>query len=140
MYRSPLEQNLPATHGNQEPEKQESCRHEKGTRKPDHFLDAAGGTGAETVGKVIAAVDAVLEKEKPEALLILGDTNSSLAAIIAKRMAIPVFHMEAGNRCFGKPLYRMQRMPTCMQVCQRKCSREQQTRGCGADKGDVIRK
>jgi UDP-N-acetylglucosamine 2-epimerase len=71
-------------------------------RKPDHFLEAAGGTPAETVGKVIAAVDGVLEKEKPEALLILGDTNSCLAAYPAKRRKIPVFHMEAGNRCFDQ--------------------------------------
>jgi len=71
-------------------------------RKPDHFLEAAGETAAETVGKVIATVDRVLEKEKPEALLILGDTNSCLAAYPAKRRKVPVFHMEAGNRCFDQ--------------------------------------
>jgi UDP-N-acetyl-L-fucosamine synthase len=71
-------------------------------RKPDHFLEAAGKTAAETVGNVIAAADRVMEQEKPEALLILGDTNSCLAAYPAKRRKIPVFHMEAGNRCFDQ--------------------------------------
>lgn len=71
-------------------------------RKPDHFLEAAGATAAETVGNVIAAADRVMEAEKPEALLILGDTNSCLAAYPAKRRKIPVFHMEAGNRCFDQ--------------------------------------
>lgn len=69
-------------------------------RKPDHYLSAAGATPAETVGNVIARIDPVLEAEKPDALLILGDTNSSLAVISAKRRKIPIFHMEAGNRCF----------------------------------------
>jgi UDP-N-acetylglucosamine 2-epimerase len=71
-----------------------------GLRKPDHFLNAAGANGAETIGKVIIAVDGVLASVQPEALLILGDTNSCLAAIPAKRRKIPIFHMEAGNRCF----------------------------------------
>lgn len=71
-----------------------------GIRSPDCFLEAAGATAAETIGKVIIAADAALEKYKPEALLILGDTNSCLAAISAKRRKIPIFHMEAGNRCF----------------------------------------
>ncbi len=71
-------------------------------RKPDHFLNAAGKTACETVGNVIAKVDAVLEKEKPDALLVLGDTNSCLAAYPAKRQKVPVFHMEAGNRCFDQ--------------------------------------
>jgi UDP-N-acetylglucosamine 2-epimerase (non-hydrolysing) len=69
-------------------------------RKPDHFLEVAGGTAAETIGRVIIEVDAVLDREKPDAMLILGDTNSCLAVIPAKRRRIPVFHMEAGNRCF----------------------------------------
>jgi UDP-N-acetylglucosamine 2-epimerase len=69
-------------------------------RRPDHFLNAAGATPAETIGKVITAADAVLEQCKPQALLLLGDTNSTLAAIAAKRRKIPIFHMEAGNRCF----------------------------------------
>ena len=71
-------------------------------RKPDHFLSAAGSTAAETIGNIISKIDLVLEKEKPEALLILGDTNSCLAAISAKRRKIPIFHMEAGNRCFDQ--------------------------------------
>lgn len=71
-------------------------------RKPDHFLNAAGATAAETIGQVIIAVDKVLEVEKPDALLVLGDTNSCLAVIPAKRRKIPIFHMEAGNRCFDQ--------------------------------------
>ena len=71
-------------------------------RKPDHFLGAAGVTGAETIGNVIIAVDRVLAEIKPEALLVLGDTNSCLSVIPAKRRKIPVFHMEAGNRCFDQ--------------------------------------
>jgi len=71
-----------------------------GIRNPDHFLNAAGSNGAETIGKVIIAVDGVLEKERPEALLVLGDTNSCMAILPAKRRKIPTFHMEAGNRCF----------------------------------------
>lgn len=71
-------------------------------RRPDHFLSAAGASGAETIGKVIIAVDAVLAQVRPDALLILGDTNSCMAAIPAKRRKIPVFHMEAGNRCFDQ--------------------------------------
>lgn len=73
-----------------------------GVRKPDHFLDAAGRNAAETIGKIIAACDGVLEQEKPEALLVLGDTNSCLSVIAAKRRKIPIFHMEAGNRCFDQ--------------------------------------
>lgn len=69
-------------------------------RKPDHFLGAAGRTAAETIGLVISKVDEVLELEKPQALLVLGDTNSCLSVIPAKRRRIPIFHMEAGNRCF----------------------------------------
>ena len=71
-------------------------------RRPDHFLEAAGSTAAETVGLIIAKADAVMEIEKPDALLILGDTNSCLAVYPAKRRKIPVFHMEAGNRCFDQ--------------------------------------
>ena len=73
-----------------------------GVRKPDHFLEAAGGSAAETIGRIIIAVDRVLSDERPEALLVLGDTNSCLAVIPAKRRRIPVFHMEAGNRCFDQ--------------------------------------
>lgn len=71
-----------------------------GIRKPDIFLNAAGASGAETIGNVIIAVDRVLSEQKPEALLVLGDTNSCMAVIPAKRRKIPTFHMEAGNRCF----------------------------------------
>jgi len=71
-------------------------------RRPDHFLDAASATAAETIGNVIAGADRVLADVQPDAVLILGDTNSCLAAIAAKRLKIPVFHMEAGNRCFDE--------------------------------------
>ena len=71
-------------------------------RQPDYFLEAAGKNAAETIGLVISRSDAVLEKINPDAVLILGDTNSSLAAYAAKRRKIPVFHMEAGNRCFDQ--------------------------------------
>ncbi len=71
-----------------------------GIRKPDHFLEAAGGTAAETIAQVIMNVDKVIEQTRPDALLILGDTNSCLSAIAAKRRKVPIFHMEAGNRCF----------------------------------------
>lgn len=71
-------------------------------RKPDYFLNAAGGGASETIGKIIIAIDTVFEKENPEAVLILGDTNSCLCAIPAKKRKIPIFHMEAGNRCFDQ--------------------------------------
>ena len=71
-----------------------------GLRKPDHFLDAAGASGAQTIGNVIIAVDELLESVRPEAMLVLGDTNSCMAVLPAKRRKIPTFHMEAGNRCF----------------------------------------
>lgn len=71
-------------------------------RKPDYFLEAAASNAIATIGQVMSRTDEVLEKEKPDALLILGDTNSSLAAYAAKRRKIPVFHMEAGNRCFDQ--------------------------------------
>jgi len=73
-----------------------------GIRKPDYFLDAAGATGAETIGNVIIKVDEVLEEIQPEAMLVLGDTNSCMALLPAKRRKIPTFHMEAGNRCFDQ--------------------------------------
>lgn len=69
-------------------------------RAPDHYLNAAGRSAAETIGQVIASTDRILAEVRPDAVLILGDTNSSLAAIAAKRRRVPVFHMEAGNRCF----------------------------------------
>lgn len=71
-----------------------------GIRKPDYFLSAAGASGAETIGNVIIAVDRVLAQENPDAMLVLGDTNSCMSVIPAKRRKIPTFHMEAGNRCF----------------------------------------
>jgi UDP-N-acetylglucosamine 2-epimerase len=71
-----------------------------GIRKPDYFLNAAVGSPAETIGKIIASMDSLLVSEAPEALLVLGDTNSCLSVIPAKRRKIPIFHMEAGNRCF----------------------------------------
>ena len=71
-------------------------------RRPDFFLEAAGSTPAETIGLVISRVDSVMKQVEPDAVLILGDTNSCLAAIAAKRRKIPVFHMEAGNRCFDE--------------------------------------
>lgn len=71
-----------------------------GVRKPDHFLNSAGANAAQTIGNLIIAVDKVLEQEQPEALLVLGDTNSCLAVIPAKRRKVAIFHMEAGNRCF----------------------------------------
>jgi UDP-N-acetylglucosamine 2-epimerase len=73
-----------------------------GLRAPDVDLDAAGTTAAETIGLTIARIDPVLQAEAPDAVLILGDTNSCLAAIAAKRRHIPIFHMEAGNRCFDE--------------------------------------
>lgn len=71
-------------------------------RKPAHFLGSAGETPARTIGNIIIAVDGVLAQERPDALLVLGDTNSCLAVIPAKRRKIPIFHMEAGNRCFDQ--------------------------------------
>lgn len=71
-------------------------------RAPDYFLDAAGETAAETIGLVISKTDNVLRKVNPDALLVLGDTNSCMAAIAAKKLKIPIFHMEAGNRCFDQ--------------------------------------
>jgi len=71
-------------------------------RRPDHFLDAAGGSAAETISRVISCSAEILNATCPDALLILGDTNSCLAAISAKRRKIPIFHMEAGNRCFDQ--------------------------------------
>jgi len=71
-----------------------------GIRKPDVFLDAAGKNASESIGKIIIAADQAMEDFEPDALLLLGDTNSSLSAIPAKRRKIPIFHMEAGNRCF----------------------------------------
>jgi UDP-N-acetylglucosamine 2-epimerase len=73
-----------------------------GIRKPDHFLEAVGENAAQTIARVIEKSDEVMDKEKPDAVLLYGDTNSCLAVIAAKRRKIPVFHMEAGNRCFDQ--------------------------------------
>lgn len=73
-----------------------------GIRKPDYFLEAVGDNAAQTIARVVEKSDAVLESEKPDAVLLYGDTNSCLAVISAKRRKIPVFHMEAGNRCFDQ--------------------------------------
>ena len=73
-----------------------------GIRKPDHFLEAVGENAAQTIARVIEKSDAVMEKERPDAVMLYGDTNSCLAVISAKRRKIPVFHMEAGNRCFDQ--------------------------------------
>ncbi len=71
-------------------------------KKPDHFLNAATGTAVETIGNILVKIDPILEEVKPDAFLVLGDTNSCLCAIAAKRRQIPIFHMEAGNRCFDQ--------------------------------------
>jgi UDP-N-acetylglucosamine 2-epimerase (non-hydrolysing) len=73
-----------------------------GLRKPDYFLEAAGSNATETIGQIIIKIDPILEKEKPDAFMVLGDTNSCLCAIPAKKRHIPIFHMEAGNRCFDQ--------------------------------------
>ena len=73
-----------------------------GLRKPDHFLNAAGSNGTTTAGQILINIDPILEKTKPDAFLVLGDTNSCLCAIAAKKRKIPIFHMEAGNRCYDQ--------------------------------------
>jgi len=75
---------------------------EMGIRQPDYFLGAVGDSPVQTIGRILEAIDPVLEKEVPDALLVLGDTNSCLAVIAAKKRKIPIFHMEAGNRCFDQ--------------------------------------
>jgi UDP-N-acetylglucosamine 2-epimerase (non-hydrolysing) len=75
---------------------------ELGIRRPDHFLNVAADTAAQAIGHVIAGADEVLAKESPDALIVLGDTNSGLSVIAAKRRKIPIFHLEAGNRCFDQ--------------------------------------
>ena len=73
-----------------------------GLRQPDYFLDAAGKNATETAGQILVNIDPILEQERPDAFLVLGDTNSCLCAIAAKKRRIPIFHMEAGNRCFDQ--------------------------------------
>lgn len=77
---------------------------ELGIRRPDHYLEAVGGNLGETVGNIISKSYDILQRERPDALLVLGDTNSALSTISAKRLKIPIFHMEAGNRCFDENL------------------------------------
>src|SRR5690625_2874744 len=71
-------------------------------KKPDYFLDAATGTPVETIGNILIKIEPIMEKVQPDAFLVLGDTNSCLCAISAKRRKVPIFHMEAGNRCFDQ--------------------------------------
>ena len=78
-------------------------------KKPDYFLNAATGTAVETIGNILVKIDPILDEVNPDAFLVLGDTNSCLCAIAAKRKHIPIFHMEAGNRCFDQ---RVQKKPT----------------------------
>jgi len=73
-----------------------------GLRKPDYFLNAAGKNATETAGQILIHIDPVLEKVKPDAFLVLGDTNSCLCAIAAKKRHIPIFHLEVSNRCFDQ--------------------------------------
>jgi UDP-N-acetylglucosamine 2-epimerase (non-hydrolysing) len=87
---------------NNDPSLNEALFEDLGIRRPDHVLGVAGGTPMQAIARILAGVDAVLEAERPEAVLIYGDTNSGLAAMAAKRRRIPVFHMEAGNRCFDQ--------------------------------------
>jgi len=87
---------------NQDYELNEIFFEDMNIRKPDFFLDSATGSFASTLGQILTKVDETLEKEMPDGILILGDTNSSLSAIVAKRRKIPIFHMEAGNRCFDQ--------------------------------------
>src|SRR3990167_363694 len=76
--------------------------HDLKIKKPNYFLETASDNAAKTIGQVIIKTDEVLEKENPDAVLVYGDTNSCLAVISAKRKKIPIFHMEAGNRCFDQ--------------------------------------
>ncbi|MCR5414800.1 MAG: UDP-N-acetylglucosamine 2-epimerase (non-hydrolyzing) [Kiritimatiellae bacterium] len=97
-----IEHTLVHTGQNYDYELNEVFFEDLGLRKPDYFLNAAGKNATETAGKILEAIDPVLEKVKPQAFLVLGDTNSCLCAIAAKKRHIPIFHMEAGNRCFDQ--------------------------------------
>lgn len=97
-----IEHTLVHTGQNYDYELNEIFFEDMGIRKPDHFLNAAGKNASETVGNILVAIDPLLEKIDPDAFLVLGDTNSCLCAIPAKKRKIPVFHMEAGNRCFDQ--------------------------------------
>ena len=103
LDRSPaIEHVLVHTGQNYDYELNEVFFEDLGLRRPDHFLNAAGGNATITAGKILIAIDPVLAQEKPDAFLVLGDTNSCLCAIAAKKRHIPIFHMEAGNRCFDQ--------------------------------------
>lgn len=97
-----LEQVLVHTGQNQDYEMNQIFFEDLEIRKPDHFLAAAAVTACETVGRIVSRTDALLRREPVDAMLVLGDTNSCLAAYAAKRHRVPVFHMEAGNRCFDE--------------------------------------
>ncbi|NND15362.1 MAG: UDP-N-acetylglucosamine 2-epimerase (non-hydrolyzing) [Eudoraea sp.] len=97
-----IEHTLVHTGQNYDYELNEIFFEDLGIRKPDHFLNAAGKNASETVGKILIAIDPILENIDPDAFLVLGDTNSCLCAIPAKKRKIPIFHMEAGNRCFDQ--------------------------------------
>ena len=97
-----IEHTLVHTGQNYDYELNEIFFEDLGLRKPDYFLDAAGKNASETVGNILIKIDPILENKKPDAFLVLGDTNSCLCAIPAKKRQIPVFHMEAGNRCFDQ--------------------------------------
>ncbi len=97
-----IEHTLVHTGQNYDYELNEIFFEDLGIRKPDHFLNAAGKNATETVGNILIKIDPILEKIAPDAFLVLGDTNSCLCAIPAKKRKIPVFHMEAGNRCFDQ--------------------------------------
>ena len=97
-----IEHTLVHTGQNYDYELNEIFFEDLGIRRPDHFLNAAGENASQTVGNILIAIDPILEKLQPDAFLVLGDTNSCLCAIPAKKRRIPVFHMEAGNRCFDQ--------------------------------------
>ena len=97
-----IEHILVHTGQNYDYELNEVCFEEFNLTKPDYFLNSAVGTAIETMGNILINIEKVIDKEKPDAFLILGDTNSCLTAIAAKRRHIPIFHMEAGNRCFDQ--------------------------------------
>ncbi len=97
-----IEQVLVHTGQNYDYELNEVFFEDLGLRRPDYFLEAAGGSATVTAGRILEAIDPVLESEGPDAFLVLGDTNSCLCAIAAKKRHVPIFHMEAGNRCFDQ--------------------------------------
>lgn len=97
-----IEHTLVHTGQNYDYELNEVFFEDLGLRKPDYFLNAAGKNATETAGQILISIDPILETVKPEAFLVLGDTNSCLCAIAAKKRRIPIFHMEAGNRCFDQ--------------------------------------